>query len=232
MNDSTPPPEMSAFTRPLTKPQRMTYRIGRGETLVLTFEPYKSEILPLWRFRTPAIARESSRAIFAKFLQYERENDFIGMDMSRKFLQMGMTRAKRYANHKGGRKYRVDGDGEGGGKRKVELEKCEMGEKEREKEECSLIFRGVWERVKACGGYVEGKERFLKEQKEWDREMKKLKKMKKEEEEKVEGDDAKVEEVEDEVNAKSESEGEARRNPKRATRTRVKKEIKEEDSDD
>jgi hypothetical protein len=219
----------------------MTYRIGRGETLVLTFEPYKSEILPLWRFRTPAIARESSRAIFAKFLQYERENDFIGMDMSRKFLQMGMTRAKRYANHKGGRKYRVDGDGEGGGKRKVELEKCEMGEKEREKEECSLIFRGVWERVKACGGYVEGKERFLKEQREWDREQKKMKKEEEEEENvKAEdnGDGVKVEDgvevgnEEDEVNVKIESEGPTRHNPRRATRTRVKKEIKEEGEDD
>ena len=34
--------------------------------------------------------------------------------MARKFLQMGMTRAKRYANHKGGRKYGAGGKGEGG----------------------------------------------------------------------------------------------------------------------
>ena len=27
------------------------------------------------------------------------------MDMARKFLQMGFTRARRYTNHKGGRKY-------------------------------------------------------------------------------------------------------------------------------
>ena len=28
------------------------------------------------------------------------------MDMARKFLQMGYTRSRRYANHKGGRKYK------------------------------------------------------------------------------------------------------------------------------
>jgi hypothetical protein len=32
------------------------------------------------------------------------------MDMSRKFIQMGYTRARRYANHKGGRKYDADGN--------------------------------------------------------------------------------------------------------------------------
>ena len=31
--------------------------------------------------------------------------DFIGMDMCRKFLEMGFTRARRYANHKDGKKY-------------------------------------------------------------------------------------------------------------------------------
>ncbi|KAF2645546.1 hypothetical protein P280DRAFT_465362 [Massarina eburnea CBS 473.64] len=87
-----------------SKAHRMSYRIGRGETLVLTFEPYKSAILPLWRFKTPAIARKSSQEIYEKFLEYNGQDDFVGMDMCRKFLQMGMTRSKRYANHKGGRK--------------------------------------------------------------------------------------------------------------------------------
>ncbi|KAJ4311704.1 hypothetical protein N0V94_007824, partial [Neodidymelliopsis sp. IMI 364377] len=79
----------------LTKPQRMAYRIGRGETGVLTFEPYKSALLPLWRFKTVPIARQSSSALYSQFLAYDAADDFIGMDMARKFLQMGMTRAKR-----------------------------------------------------------------------------------------------------------------------------------------
>ena len=39
------------------------------------------------------------------YLDYRDEKDFIGMDMCRKFLEMGFTRARRYANHNSGRKY-------------------------------------------------------------------------------------------------------------------------------
>lgn len=81
------------------------YRIGKGEQGVLLIEPYKSELLPLWRFRTPEIAQVSADAIFARFLAYKEDSDFVGMDMARKFLQMGFTRARRYANHKSGRKW-------------------------------------------------------------------------------------------------------------------------------
>ena len=35
-------------------------------------------------------------------------DDFVGADMARKFFQMGYTRARRYANYKGGRKYDQD----------------------------------------------------------------------------------------------------------------------------
>ena len=85
------------------QPER--YRIGKGEQGVLLVEPYKSELLPHWRFRTPELAQRSAETIFALFLQYKREGDFVGMDMARKFLQMGWTRARRYANHRSGRKY-------------------------------------------------------------------------------------------------------------------------------
>ncbi|WP_046175918.1 DUF4385 domain-containing protein [Domibacillus indicus] len=86
------------------------YRVGRGEQGVLLVEPYKSEILPHWRFKTPAIARESSEKIYEMFLEYKKKDDFVGMDMARKFLQMGYTRARRYTNYKGGRKYDKNGN--------------------------------------------------------------------------------------------------------------------------
>ncbi|QHV94788.1 DUF4385 domain-containing protein [Spirosoma endbachense] len=81
------------------------YRVGKGEMGVLLVQPYKSEILPFWRFKTPDIARESSEKIFLLFQDYKQKDDFIGMDMARKFLQMGYTRARRYANHRTGQKY-------------------------------------------------------------------------------------------------------------------------------
>lgn len=81
------------------------YRVGKGEQGVLLIEPYKSELLPHWRFKTPEIAEASSREIFEMFEAYLAAEDFPGADMARKFLQMGWTRARRYANHKGGKKY-------------------------------------------------------------------------------------------------------------------------------
>jgi hypothetical protein len=36
------------------------YRVGKGEQGVLLVEPYKSEILPHWRFKTVAEAKKSS----------------------------------------------------------------------------------------------------------------------------------------------------------------------------
>jgi hypothetical protein len=88
------------------------YRIGKGEQGVLIAEPYKSEILPHWRFRTPEVARESADTIYAMFERYLADGDFPGADMARKFLQMGWTRARRYANHAGGRKYDPDSGAE------------------------------------------------------------------------------------------------------------------------
>lgn len=81
------------------------YRVGKGEQGVLLVEPYKSEILPHWKFKTVAEAKQSSATIYQLFLAYLRAHDFPGADMARKFLQMGWTRARRYANHKSGRKY-------------------------------------------------------------------------------------------------------------------------------
>ncbi len=80
------------------------YRVGRGEQGVLLVEHYKSELLPHWRFRTPAVAQVSVARIYAQFLAYQAAGDFVGMDMARKFLQMGFTRARRYSNHPLGRK--------------------------------------------------------------------------------------------------------------------------------
>lgn len=81
------------------------YRVGKGEQGVLLCEPYKSEILIHWRFKTPQMASTSSKKILKIFYKYLKKKDFVGADMARKFLQMGFTRSRRYANYKGGKKY-------------------------------------------------------------------------------------------------------------------------------
>lgn len=90
-----------------TSPEK--YKIGRGEQGVLIAEPYKSEILPYWKFATPEVAEKSAKNIYELFMKYKDERDFVGMDMARKFLQMGFTRARRYANHSSGKKYTPEG---------------------------------------------------------------------------------------------------------------------------
>ncbi|MBB5284205.1 hypothetical protein HNQ92_002348 [Rhabdobacter roseus] len=62
-------------------------------------------MLPHWRFRTEAEARHSAETIYELFEKYLLHHDFVGADMARKYLQMGFTRARRYANHPQGRKY-------------------------------------------------------------------------------------------------------------------------------
>ncbi|MDR3647391.1 MAG: DUF4385 domain-containing protein [Candidatus Babeliales bacterium] len=84
------------------------YVIGKGEQGVLMAEPYRSEILPYWKFKTPEISQISADKIYELFLDYKKNNDFVGMDMARKYLQMGFTRSRRYANHKTGTKWNKD----------------------------------------------------------------------------------------------------------------------------
>src|SRR3712207_3668522 len=106
------PPGFPLYTRAMSYPYSGVdlrkhpeeYRIGRGEQGVFHAEPYKSELLPLWTFKTPEAARESSDAIYAKFEGYRAKGDFVGMDVARKFLQMGYTRSRRYAKYRGGKK--------------------------------------------------------------------------------------------------------------------------------
>jgi len=86
------------------------YVVGRGEEGVFKVEPYKSELLPLWGYADRETASAAADAIHEKFREYREEGDFVGMDMARKYLQMGYTRAMRYAKYPGGKKYDDEGN--------------------------------------------------------------------------------------------------------------------------
>jgi hypothetical protein len=139
------------------------YRVGKGEQGVLLVEPYKSEILPHWRFKTPAIAQESAEAILKLFEAYREAGDLVGMDMARKFLQMGYTRARRYANHKGGKKY--DGPvpdnkkGQSGAHGRTELPRQP---EDAEKAAAARIFYGFWKQVAADATYLAAKQEHIR----------------------------------------------------------------------
>ena len=94
----------------LFKKNDKRYRIGRSEQGVLLVRPYTNDICKHWRFKTPSEAFISTTKILFEYHVYKDKEDFVGMDMCRKFLEMGFTRARRYANHKDGKKYDKDGN--------------------------------------------------------------------------------------------------------------------------
>ena len=117
------------------------YRIGRGEQGVFHAEPYKSELLPLWGFKDAAVAKESADAIYERFLRYKKEGDFVGMDVARKYLQMGYTRSRRYARYSGGNKSRP------------------LEEPDPVKSRAAEIFYEKWREAAEDEGYLELKEK-------------------------------------------------------------------------
>lgn len=124
------------------------YRMGRGEQGVLSVEPYKSEILPHWRFRTLDVARKSAEEIYNLYLRYRAEDDFVGMDMARKFLQMGWTRSLRYFNHKSGKKYVGPVPIERKGQSGAWGREVAPFERNPEKLECARVFKGYLDMVR------------------------------------------------------------------------------------
>lgn len=142
------------------------YRIGRGEEGVLLVEPYKSEILPFWAFEDEAQATESSDKIFALFLEYLENNDFVGADMARKFLLMGYTRSRRHANHKKGSM--ITGRKSKGATPKIKVvvnpenstEKPQRSTEDLAKIAVAKIFKQKSDQAKANEKYIELKEKF------------------------------------------------------------------------
>ena len=123
---------------------RKLYRIGRGEQGVLLVRPYTDDICAHWRFVDEPAARSSSATIYEMYCEYKRQGDFIGMDMARKFLEMGFTRARRYANHASGKKYSPSG----------EVYPQEPDWETSEKAMAARVFRGVRTRVAQDPDYI------------------------------------------------------------------------------
>ena len=126
------------------------YKIGRGQQGVLICQPYKSELHPLWRFKTPFEAQESCEAIYQKFFEYMKKDEFVGVDMAKKYLHMGFTRSRRYWNHSSGRKWINDG----------EWKVLPYDRNEQRFMDSSLIFQEYWKRARTNEKYLRLKEEF------------------------------------------------------------------------
>ncbi|WP_295771753.1 DUF4385 domain-containing protein [uncultured Mucilaginibacter sp.] len=129
------------------------YKVGKGEQGVLICEPYKSEIGKYWRFKDQDTASESSQKIYEMFKEYVNVGDFVGADMARKYLQMGYTRARRYANYKGGLKYDKHNS----------YQQLERGTGENEKAAAANIFYEKWKQAEANDTYAAMKKKWKHE---------------------------------------------------------------------
>lgn len=127
------------------------YAIGRGEYGLFHAEPYRAELLPVWAFRTPEVAAESIVAIRERYESYAAAGDFVGMDVARKYLQMGWTRARRYAKYPGGRKYDAAG------------EVRDVGEEDPVKAESARLFKAALDEVREDARYRAAREAWREE---------------------------------------------------------------------
>lgn len=127
------------------------YEIGKGQQGVLICEPYKSRLHPIWRFKTVGEADTSRKAIYSEFCNYIDKGDFVGADMCKKYLHMGFTRARRYANHKSGRKYAADGS--------VLPQEDDWATSE--KAQSAKLFYDYWVLARTDETYLALKERFI-----------------------------------------------------------------------
>ena len=129
------------FTNSSTK---KLYRIGRGEQGVLLVRPYTEDICQYWRFKDEVTARKSAAKIYEMFRTYARNDDFIGMDMALKFIYMGFTRSRRYANHSNGKKYSENG----------EILPQSKDALTNEKARASRIFKLTWDKARNDPKYI------------------------------------------------------------------------------
>jgi hypothetical protein len=128
------------------------YKIGRGQQGVLVCEPYKSELYPHWKFKTPSIARISAKRIYSMFLEYLDVGDFVGADMAKKYLHMGFTRSRRYANHKSGKKWSNE-------KGEWEVLPQETDWDTNEKAESAKVFYEYWVKARENKYYLKLKQK-------------------------------------------------------------------------
>jgi len=128
------------------------YRYQSGEQGVFKVQPYKDELLPHWGFKDEDTAEDAVAALREQYDAYREREDFVGMDMARKYLQMGFTRAMRYAKYPGGQKYDEDG-----------TERSPQQWADSEKRAAAVVFRNAWQEVTDDPTYQRLKEQHREE---------------------------------------------------------------------
>ena len=120
------------------------YRVGKGEQGVLICEPYKSELTPHWRFKTPELASREQRGSLPNVRRISESRGFRRRRYGPKIPADGLHPRRRYANYKGGIKY----DKNNG------YALNERGTGDPAKAESAAIFHQKWKQAEAHPEYA------------------------------------------------------------------------------
>ncbi|ABV73679.1 hypothetical protein A1E_03750 [Rickettsia canadensis str. McKiel] len=72
------------------------YRVGQGEQRVLICQPYTMQFCLIGSLTLLKLLKKVVKKIYEIFLKFLENNDFVGADIVRKYLQMGFTRSTHY----------------------------------------------------------------------------------------------------------------------------------------
>lgn len=75
------------------QPER--YPLDMDDEQALDIAPYANRLLPYWRYGTNSEAALSAAQLYEWVMRYKEAGDFVGMDVARRLLRLGMTRARQ-----------------------------------------------------------------------------------------------------------------------------------------
>ena len=73
------------------------YPLDMDDEQALDVAPYASRIVPFWRYRSTAEASTSAAQLYELYTRYKEANDFVGMDVVRRLLRLGLKYARNLA---------------------------------------------------------------------------------------------------------------------------------------
>src|SRR5690606_36125056 len=70
------------------------YPLEMDDEQVLEAMPYAQRLLPYWQYASADEAASSAAALYEWYTRFKERGDFVGMDVARRLLRLGMTRAR------------------------------------------------------------------------------------------------------------------------------------------
>jgi hypothetical protein len=70
------------------------YPVDMDDEQVLQVAPYAARLLPYWRYASADDAARSAAALYEWYTRFKEAGDFVGMDVARRLLRLGLKRTR------------------------------------------------------------------------------------------------------------------------------------------